>query len=458
MRMETMVGDVDYRRSFRRACQWLACLLLLVLASPVAFAQEEEAPLRISVLNVTGAKGEDGYRTLRGILADSPQIALTEQDVLLQEARKLDLKLDSFRKADEREFNVGWFQRLIAAARIEAIVVLDVYANGTKLQLVVLGPYGNQVADVRRNIKRGRLKDEEAMDALRDVFAAVIPEVRAFRQEQSESSRREASAAEEARLKAEEEARANSLANEAIQEHLKEKGYLVRALRLEAGGVYGTRQLTLQADDPEQFRLDQNIPFLGGQFLVDWTFSVSARADSAIGARVFGSYAPFETLFGEERLPSNYIRAGLDGYYQQLLSRSTVFRLFAGAELMAVTIGPNPAYTGHRYVSGRAGAGLAYGFGDLAVMELEAGALPVLNSDNSGGYYGKAGFSVGFEGHAGLRFRLGESLSVRASYTLQRYTLSYPLDANIPPLNQLGLESTSRDMMHTVGFTLGYAP
>ncbi len=127
--------------------------------------------------------------------------------------------------------------------------------------------------------------------------------------------------------------------------------------------------------------------------------------------------------------------------------------LFAGAELMRLTIEPNRLYTGTSYVMGRAGLGVSFRFGEGARLRLHGGATPIFTASNSAGAFGASPLSVGLEGGARLAFTLIEGTFLELNYTFQRMTPEFP--DPVPDLGGPKVSTAAQDMLHTGNALLG---
>lgn len=437
----------------------LVALLVLLLAGP-AFADEE--PLKLSFLNAAAKGGSDAHATINQFLKKSDDIDPTAQDDVWSYATKeLGLEEKHFRSTSLRKENAEKFQALMKELDLEALLILDVFSKGNKLQLVTIGPSGQEVADVRRDISRGQIDKTEARDVLKETFGQLVPAVREFRDNGGWAAYEKAVEEEEE----EEEEEVSLLPDEEEEEEeeeeltLKEKAIkkrrsggssaLDKGIRLQLGLLAGKRDLKLTSDSG--FELTHGSPFVGFGGRVDFVLA-QMGTDAAIGGGVLGGYAPFTTIFAEnETYPSQYARLGLELRYLKAFSETLLISVFGGGEAMSITIDQNANYTGHRYMMARVGAGAMYQVGPV-LLEFGAALLPVFGVNNSAGAYGEVeGLTLGIEPMAGLTFGLSKDLSVTLRYSGEIFSAKYPE----PKLPIQAAKST--DIVHSGLIAIGYA-
>lgn len=444
--------------------RFLIMLVVLLLSVP-AFADEE--PLKLGFVNAAAKGGESAYDTINAFLKKSGDINTTDQSDIWKYAKKeFDLEEKHFRSTSLREDNAKNFQKIMKELDLEAIMILDVFSKGKKLQVVTIGPSGKQIADVRRDVTRGRLDKDDAKGVLKETFAELVPNVVDFRKEggwDSVSFEEEAAPDEE-----EEEEEVSLMPDEEEEEEednsdeeltLKEKALkkkreggspeLEPGIRLKIGLLAGKRDLRMTSDSG--FELTHGSPFVGFGGRISFIFA-SLGTDAAIGGTLLGGYAPFTTIFGEnEDYKSQYARIGLELNYLKAFSETFMVNLFGGGEATSITIAQNRNYTGHRYVMARAGAGLMYQVGPV-LLEAGVALLPVFGVNNSSGAYGEVpGLTLGFEPMAGLTFGLSEDISVTLRYSGEIFSAKYP-----EPVLAIG-PAKSFDIIHSGLIAIGYS-
>ncbi len=438
----------------------LAVLLTLAFAVPASAAED---PLKLALINAASKGGDDSHSTLNGFLKKSDDIKMTGQDEVWEYAEKeLGLEAKAFRSSSLREENAEKFQAIMKELDLEAILVLDVFGKGNKLQLVTIGPSGKEIADVRRDIDRGRLDKTEAKGVLKETFAELVPRVVEFRENGGWAAyeKKDEPEEEEEQLSllpddrdedrdedGDEEA---SLRDKAIKNRTGKYPALDPGVRLQLGLLAGKRDLKLT--DASGFELTHGSPFVGFGGRVDFIFAKLGQ-DAAVGGSLLGGYAPFTTIFGENlTFASQYARLGLELRYLKAFSDTFLVNVFGGGEAMSITIDQNANYTGHRYIMARLGAGLMYQVGPV-LLELAGALLPVFSVNNSSGAYGDVpGISLGFEPIAGLTFGLSKDLSVNLRYSGQIFSAKYP-EPRIATLTA----AKSFDVIHTGIIAIGYS-
>ncbi len=149
---------------------------VLCIAS-VAQAQDQD-PLRMVVVNASERGGEQPRSQLVSILEDNEAIELIESEDVLAVMEDFGVNEKILRKQALRAKFKSRISRMTRAQRIEGMLIVDTYNKGRTLQVVVLGPDGEEIQDVRRKIKGGRLKQDTAIGVLQDVFPVLGPDQR----------------------------------------------------------------------------------------------------------------------------------------------------------------------------------------------------------------------------------------------------------------------------------------
>jgi hypothetical protein len=410
-----------------RLLPWLLRASLMALASsfavivaPAPVVAQDQAPLRLAIINVAGKDGDRAYDEFEEILRDSPDILLTRGAKLEDKLDTYGLSEKSLRKRELREKNRKAFIEMMRAENLEAMLVIDVYNKGRKLQVVAIGPEGEELADVQENITRGTPSRKQAVKA-----GDEDPDDDAVIRAQT------------ARVRAEQK--------------------LEPGANVSVGAFFGRRAMNVQEGDaPDDFKLQHSSPFIGVGARVDGIFSTFSDGDSALGGNVFVAYAPFTTVFSTQsgqppqELSSSYLRIGGELEFTQILSARIRLNVFAGIDRVALTIAQNSFYTGSTYLAGRGGVGVVFRFGPDAYLRAHANALPVFSADNSGGAFGESPFSVGFEGGALLRFNIINDVFIQLQYAYQRFAPEFPT-----PSASIAVPTTSTDQMHTGSLQVG---
>ncbi len=410
-----------------------------------ARAQDDEPPLRLAFINVAGEPGANAYSTVQGILLQSSQIILVTQPTFMAGASRYNLGLDVFRQGSAREENEANIRELMKSLDVEAIVIQDVFGKGGKLQMVVMGPRGRELRDLRRDIRKGRVTDDQAIDLLKEVFSTLVPEVRSYREEQDEKARQ---AELEAQRALEEDKEEVSIRDQVIAERSVDSGDLQTGYQLNVGAMMGHRLMRLSGEDG--FEFNHGTPFVGVGGNLDARFATFSEGSGAAGLNIFGGYAPFKTAFYDAMLDSSFARVGAELYVVFALTSDFLVRAYGGGEALSITLGQNELYTGHRYISARTGAGVEYLFGELATLKLGAGILPILKADNSHGAYGEVDARLGFEGAARLEVSPIKAVTIALDYTAQYYSLGFPAPT------VLATPAATTDLLHMIVLSLGY--
>jgi hypothetical protein len=166
-------------QTIRRFLIFFAVQFLLLSFALPSWASED--PLRLAFINASQKGGGDAHETLLEFLDASDDIKVKDSDKIWDAAEEEGVSRKDFRNSKRRDSSAREFRRVMKSLNIEAIMILDVFSKGKKLQLVVIGPSGKTIADVRENIKRGKVSKAESKTILKEAFAELVPQVRDFR-------------------------------------------------------------------------------------------------------------------------------------------------------------------------------------------------------------------------------------------------------------------------------------
>lgn len=462
--------------TIRRFFLFVVCnLVLLTLALP-AWAGED--PLRLAFINASQKGGGDAYDTLLEFLEASDDIKVKDSEKIWAAAEEEGVERKDFRNSKRRAASSKEFRRVMKSLDLEAIMILDVFSKNRKLQLVVIGPDGKEVADVRENIKRGKVSKTQAKSILKESFAELVPQVRDFREaggwaavkdeprktkepeETDETDETDEELADEELTDEDEQTDDDaSLKQQALSAQSSEYG-LDPGFSLQFGALIGSRSLLMESElfatNPEEgFQLKHKSPFIGVAGRLEGILTTFSGGSAAVAAAVFGAYAPFTTIFDNtEELPSAYGRLGAELTFIKAFSESVALDVFAGVEAWSITIDKNRYYTGNRYLSGRVGAYISYAAGPL-IVGAGAGVLPAFDINNSDGAFGTTELTLGLEGQAGLTARITDAIEASAGYTYTSISPDYPTPAIIgTPENPDPISSS--DVVHSAIISIGY--
>lgn len=428
-------------------------VLIYALDEPACAMAQAPAPLKMTLINVSTSGGERVHEQLRGILEENPNVQVFDDAEIKARLEDYALDLKILRKGDLRKKYKARIRRMLKTQGLEGLFLVDVYSRGRKLQLVVIGPEGAEIVDLERGVRNGQATNKQAIEVLQKAFAALGPEVLAYREAHPDPGA-EATEPEEPEEPdpSEEELRA---ALEAAKRRA--QGNLARKIDLGVGVFIGRRNMEVkEGDTPEDFRLEHGSPFVGVGVRADAIATTFSEGHAALGIGFFGAYSQFTTIFydvdtnGKQELSSSFSRFGGELSYLRSLSPRFVLDGYAGAELISLTIAKNAFYTGNRYVMGRAGVGVGLRLGQEATLRPHVGVLPVFSADNSGGAFGSSPLSFGYEAGARLNFSLTESLFVQANYTFQYLAPTFPEPSAI-----IGVATSSTDLVHTGNLLFG---
>jgi hypothetical protein len=422
-------------------------------APAVAGAQgdEERAPLELVVLDVAKKGGSSATKAIRRELGALDSVNLGDAGAIEDELGSFDLDRASLRKSSVRRKYSNRIYRLMRANGIEGLLLIDVYSKGRKVQLVVIGPDGEELTDVKKSTRRGKLSRDAARGMLRSAFKPLGPAVLDYRAELAER-------ADDTPIDAALDPKDGGGAEvEDEVERPTPRTTLSPGVNIALGGFVGRRGLeVLEGTDPNDFRLVHASPFVGAGARVDaiaW-----AEGESAVGVTLTGAYAPFTTLSanpdGEttRELASSVVRVGGQVSYFRSLGARAIVDVWGGGEFTSLTIASNEFYTGNQYGYARAGLGFEWKFNTDASARAHAGVLPTFSASNSGEAFGVSPFSLGYEAGLALALALSENIFFRLDYTFQLYSPEYP-----EPLPPITAATSSTDIFNTGNVLIGFS-
>ena len=468
--------------------------LALMLAGPAHLAaqtppeqpeRDEEAsrePLRLAVLNVSKQGGSQAEAELLEVLSGNDAIALIEGADVRAVMKEFAVTDEVLRQSELREKFRNRLFRLVTANRIEGLLAIDVYNKGRTVQIVVIGPEGGELHDVRRTIKRGRLDQEGALEMLQEVFPALAPEVQAYRASERERVLNESALVPDAQASQTIQEQGDEAAAVTLSEQPGERrgGHFERGIDLSLGYFYGHRDLLLSETDnnnPDRITHTTAMSGVGAQLdatALSWGEG-GARALALRGAFAIGF---FDTTFterdeqlGEVRV--NYASQSFDVAGDLVLRRQVGARAhlgaFAGAQHVTVKISQtsrltedartynNSRYTGTGYFALRLGAEVALRLNPRTSAELYGGALPLLNANVSQAL-GESQATLGALAGARLKVNLTENFYAQGVYAFSLFRPSFPdPPGTLPGGGTVNVDSAARgrDLMHSAQLLVG---
>lgn len=442
-------------------CQFFITIAVVALGVsaliPSAHAQQEERedPIRLVFLNTDPSDGMAVYESVTEVLKLSKDLDLIDPDSFMSSSADHGVTLDTFQSGDKREASVDAFAQMLADSNAETVLALDVFGGGHTMQFVVIGPNGEQIGDVRQNIDGSVPTQGESVTALKDAFKVLVPKIREFREQQAQIKSQE-NPPEVGLIGQDEPNEDESIKARVIAERRDAHGDLTRGVTPQVGVVFGSRNFALETD--ANYNLNHSSPFVGVGAQLDSVLALFDGNTSAVGASIFGAYAPFTTVLAgennvEEEKSSSFMNLRLDAYYMKGVSSNLIVKGGAGLEYLSVSIDPNPTYEGNNYFNLRAGLGIIYQFGQFAELHLDAMALPILNSDVSDGAMGNSGASIGAD--AAVRVDITAFGPFRASLG---YQFKYYQAAFEEPKRAVlrGEPASTSDTFHIGSVLLGY--
>jgi len=414
-------------------------------------------PLRMAFVDASVSGGKNAYSTILEFLEVSDDIKVKDSEKIWDAADAVGIARKDFRNGKRREASTKEFRQVMKKLDIESIVILDVFSKGRKLQLVVIGPSGEEVADVRRDIQRGRPTKAQARDILKEAFGTLVPEVVSFREKggwdaYDDAPKVAARQDYEEEEEEEDEDTSGDIRDRVVAKRQGDFG-LEPGFNLRFGALIGSRSFNMTSEGG--FALDHKSPFVGVFGRVEALLSVFSEGSAGIGLAAFGGYAPFTTLFDQnEEFPSDYGRIGGELFFVKAFSPDLRMNIFGGAEMWSVTIAKNRFYTGNQYTAARVGLTGIYTTGPIALFAGGA-LLPTFGINNSDEAFGETELTFGFDGHAGLTFKISDAIDATVGYKFRTISPDHPTPKVIgTPENPDPISSS--DTLHIGTITLGY--
>lgn len=443
--------------NFRRI--WaLLVVMCFVLIPGTLWAAE---PLRLAFVDASVSGGANAYSTILEFLEVSDDIKVKDSEKIWDAADEVGVSRKDFRNGKRRADSAKEFRRVMKKLDIESIMILDVFSRGRKLQVVVIGPNGKEVADVRRDIKRGRPTKGQARDILKEAFGTLVPEVVSFREEggwdaYDDDPVEVAQEEDEEYEEEEEEDTSGDIKDRVVAKRQGEFG-LETGFNMRFGALIGSRSFSMTSEGG--FALDHKSPFVGVSGRVEALLAVFSEGSAGLGLAAFGGYAPFTTLFdGPEGEPvefaSDYGRIGGELFFLKAFSPDLKMNIFGGAEMWSITIAKNRFYTGSQYTAARVGLTGIYSTGPI---ELFAGGafLPTFGINNSDEAFGASELTFGIDASAGLTFRVSDAIDATVGYNFRTLSPEHAEPKVIGTPEEPDPISSS-DTLHIGTITLGY--
>ena len=303
-------------------------------------------------------------------------------------------------------------------------------------EIEVIGPQGERLSMVRQSASRP-WDEARAERVLREIFDALVPAIREFRDDGGVDEQGQAQRAD------------MTIREQAIAEHLERLGPFESYASLYLGGYYSMRSMEMAPDNGDAV-VDLDLDWIGVSARVDGRLSALGSYRSAIEAEGVIAFAPVSaTIDGDERSGTAF---GLSAELRYINLRNSLLRLrlLGGVESFNLSLEQNNLYTGHGYVMGRAGAGAEFLFGERVTAIVDGLALPIVLASNSGGAYGDPSGWLGAGADASFRIDTGDSLIIRLDYALRYMALEQP---DAPEFEET---LYSDDWLHRLGLSAGY--
>lgn len=430
-------------------------VVMAALALPTMVAAQEDDPLRLVYLNVSGEEGATSFSTVDDLFAESQQIDLVDGEKLMEFAAEFGLDEASFRSGQRTEY-MDEFAAVMWELNIEGVMVHQVDTGADVLYIGVVGPHGWELAEVEAPLSQGSLDRDGALTALGEIFDPLVPEVRGFRRDVAEGRITDDDFQLPERIAEEDEEKEEvdeemSLREQAMAEHRKTYGDLGRSISAYVGPVFGHRSLRMSGDGG--FDLRHRAPLVGFGLRADSMVTTFDRDTAALEVGAVFAMSSVSTFYDSSELGGQFFLLSGEARYINAQSAFLRIRGVAGVETMNITLDENDEYTGHGYLAGRIGGGAEYDFGDLMTLKADALAMPVISASNSGDAYGEVSGWLGAGLDLGARLEVAAPVLIGADYGFRLFHVDYP---EADRADGVGGEADSYDMFHQFMISVGY--
>lgn len=462
----------------------LTALVLLVGLVSDAVAQDEN-PMRMAVINASERGGEQPRTQIVDILYGNEAIELIESEDIRRDMEDFGVNEKVLRKQELREKFRSRLMRMVQAKRIEGLLIIDVYNKGRTLQVVVIGPEGEELQDVRRSIKRGQLESDTAIDVLQEIFPVLGPEVLAFRERQALTSAQNDPAKTPTETDpdtADPDNGAQVTDSDVADGNAEDKkdGYFARGIDIGAGYYFGDRVFFLEeVDNNSPDFLDHKTPMSGVGIQLDATAltfgkqqssSLALRGSFAIG--FFRTTSKVVNSAGNESVAKYQSESfDLKGelLFRKMLGSRFHLGVFGGVQNLVINISQtslpdeetgqtynNSRYTGTGYLAARAGLEGGFRFTNSILASVNAGALPLLSANVSQAL-GESETSVGFFGGGRLKLNFTRNIFAQASYVFSFFRPIFPEPPGMAAGGTINIDSRAEgtDYVHNFQAVLG---
>lgn len=444
-------------------------ILALVMSLAIAWITPEQAqaqpkePLRMSLVNVASSGGDQPKRVIENILKENKSIALIDSGVVRSAMDNFAVNEKILRKGELREKFQERISRMMQAENIEGLLIIDVFSKGRKLQVVVLGPEGQELKDIKRNIRGGKIEQDTGLDVLKDVFPALGPTVLDYR-ERVQAATPDPDPDPDPNPDPDPDPNPDAIISEEKTKPKPPPGTFSKGGSVAAGVFLGQRSMEVtEVETTPPDAIKHRTPLVGIGVHVDAVaLPIGETKDSALTISGFFNYAPFKTEFktqggdgstSSETFTSNFVSVGGALHYRRFFTASTIGGIYGGGEYISLRIASNPNYTGNIYGVGRAGAELGISFAPESYVIVHGGLLPVFKADNSAGALGESPTSLGYEAGGTVLFRLTDKVFARLGYKFELVSPTFPEPGDTSKIDNA---AESRDILHTGGLQIGF--
>ena len=447
-----------------------------------AQAQQEQLPLRLTVINASERGGEQPRAMLMDILYGNESLEVIESEDIRRVMEDFGVNEKILRKQSLRKKFRNRLMRLHAARRIEGMLIVDTYNKGRTVQVVVLGPEGGEIQDIRRTIKRGKLEKDDAIDILQEVFPVLGPEVLTFRERQLLAKQDEDPSKTPPQGNPDENVDPDDKKEDEKKEPdtLDDDGYFSRGIDIGAGYYFGDRLLQLEeVDNNSPDYLNHGTPMHGVGIQLDATALTFGEQNSASlalrGSFAIGFFRTTNQVTNREgnpsvaKYPSDSIDIVGELIFRKMLGSRFHLGVFGGVQNMVVSISQtslpddetqevynNSRYTGTGYLAGRAGLEAGYRFTESIHASINAGALPLFYADVSQAL-GENETTVGAFGGGRLKLNFTDTVFVQTVYLFSFFRPVFPNPPGMAAGGEVKIDSRAEgtDIVHNVQAIVG---
>jgi hypothetical protein len=439
----------------------------LIIFDGAAAQAQPYAPLRVAVLLTDADDSSGAYDALVDALQGDGEIEVIDPERVFVASDAREVDREDYRKGSRREALESTFRSVMSESGVDAMVLIDMISKGRRVQAVVIGPDGSELADIRASTNKvlaseGGLRAEVLGPALSEI-RSVVERRPAAAKAQGSANQNSADQNSANQRDRSEPSTADSAKPDAPNSRASADGQLsaygrgprasTRAFKLSVGGLFGRR--SFDAESSLAYDISHATPQLGAHAAAQLRLVELMEGRGGVFVEMEGAWAPYTVAFnvlGEPyRKAGRHLSGRLEVAYLQELVSSLSVRVGVGGDVVSDTIDSNPIFTGSRYANGRLTIGFIFHRIDAFELGISGGVMPMILAETSGTSYGDSLGGLGYTGGVELGVTLSPHVVLYAGYDLRAYQTEFT--------NPQVIESSIQtdELFHNATFGLAYA-